>query len=177
MQIVGTFQSYHQAPVPAVFDLLNSPPYQANFAQKVNIPDQYAFSHPTVTQQLENGRSMRDLTSVMHCVICIGLSMPDRGTGYGLGIVLVQVLRKSESIPNQYAFSYPTMTQQLEGNLMVQHELLLCITTHIHSLAVSPHGPMQYMHAPAWEALSEHVASRLPHSSWCMLYVLSSFTL
>ena len=65
MQIVGTFQSYHQAPVPAVFNLLNSPAYQANFiAQSVNIPNQYAFSHPTITQQLENGKSMGELVSL-----------------------------------------------------------------------------------------------------------------
>jgi len=56
MQVIGTFQSYHQAPTQAVFNLLKSAPYAANFqAQSENIPTRYAFNHPTITQQLQNG--------------------------------------------------------------------------------------------------------------------------
>ena len=36
---------------------------------------------------------------------------------------------------------------------MVQHKLFVCITTLIHSLAVSPHGLMQHMHVSALETL------------------------
>ncbi len=55
-QIIGTFQSYHQAPPQAVFNLLKSAPYQANFvAQAENIPQRYSFTHPTLTQQLQAG--------------------------------------------------------------------------------------------------------------------------
>ena len=56
MQVVGTFQSSHQAPVPAIFSLLNSSAYQSVFVSKgQNIPQRYAFSHKTITQQLQAG--------------------------------------------------------------------------------------------------------------------------
>ena len=72
MQIVGTFQSYHQAPTQAVFDLLNSPPYQANFVNKSeNIPNRYAFSHLTITQQLEAGAWPSHRACSMHVLECI----------------------------------------------------------------------------------------------------------
>lgn len=55
-QVIGTFQSTHQAPPQSVYNLLNSAPYQAVFVAKgQNIPQRYAFSHQTITQQLQSG--------------------------------------------------------------------------------------------------------------------------
>ncbi len=55
-QVVGTFHSYHQAPPQSVFSLLASAPYQAVFtANKQNIPTRLAFTHQTLTQQLNAG--------------------------------------------------------------------------------------------------------------------------
>jgi hypothetical protein len=55
-QVVGTFQSYHQAPPATVISFLQQPAQQATFvANAENIPTRYFFSHPTITQQLQNG--------------------------------------------------------------------------------------------------------------------------
>ena len=55
-QIVGTFQSHHQAPPQSVIDLLNTAPFQATFvANGAYDPFAYSFTHPSITQQLANG--------------------------------------------------------------------------------------------------------------------------
>ena len=56
VQFLGTFQSFHQAPPQAVVDLLNQPDYQAALlSQGGNFPQDFLFSHLTLTEQLDAG--------------------------------------------------------------------------------------------------------------------------
>jgi hypothetical protein len=73
-QFLGTDQSYHQAPPQEIIDLLKQAPYQAAFAnQSLNVPEDYYFSHLTLTQMLNSGEkhlSRTRLTKLLRNTAC-----------------------------------------------------------------------------------------------------------
>jgi hypothetical protein len=60
LQVIGTHNSYHVAPNPAIIQLLSSPEIQALTANKTPpayVPQAWEYTHPPLTAQLNAGGS------------------------------------------------------------------------------------------------------------------------